>query len=190
VPDLLVLVRHGQTHLNAEGRVAGRLDPPLTELGAAQAQAAADAVLAMGQPTRVIASPLLRARQTAACLGLPVEVDDRWIELDFGIYDGRPLDAAPWARFRADSSYIPEGGESLTTLGERVRAACDELGTEAGMVVVVSHVSPIKAAVAWTLDVPDAVAWRLYLAPASLTMVRFGEHGPSLAGFNITPPRR
>lgn len=185
----IILVRHGQTWLNAEGRLAGRLDAELTELGRSQAAAVAAAVLAMATPARVVTSPLHRARQTAAAFGGTAAVDDRWVELDYGEYDGRPLGDVPaslWEAWRADVAFAPPGGESLLALGERVRAACEELAAADGPTVVVSHVSPIKAAVAWALGVDDSVSWRMYLAPASITVIGAGERGPSLRAFNVT----
>jgi broad specificity phosphatase PhoE len=92
-----------------------------------------------------------------------------------------------WATWRSDVRWVPPGGESLVSLGERVRAACEDLVVEAAErdVVVVSHVSPIKAAVAWALGVGDEVAWRLWVAPASVTRIGIGRGGvPSLRGFN------
>jgi len=187
---VLVLVRHGQSELNAAGRLAGRLDTPLTELGVAQAKAMAASLADLGEPAAVISSPLQRARDTAAAIGLPVVVDQRWVELDYGPYDGRLLGDVPaemWARWRSDASYAPPGGESLAALGRRVREACEELlGDPDRLSVVVSHVSPIKAAVAWALGVGDEVAWRMFLAPASITMIGHGAAGPSLYAFNVT----
>lgn len=185
---MLILVRHGQTQANAEARVLGRADPPLTELGLRQATAMAAAV---GSVDRVVASPLARARQTAACFGVPVEVDERWIELDFGEYDERLLTDVPlevWQRWRADPGYAPPGGESLVSVGERVRAACEALADDARErnVVVVSHVSPIKAAVTWALGTGDEVIWRLFLDLASVSKVEVGPHGPVLRTYNDT----
>jgi broad specificity phosphatase PhoE len=51
---------------------------------------------------------------------------------------------------------------------------------------VVTHVSPLKAAVAWALGVPDDVAWRMFVAPASVTRIGLGERGPALHAFNVT----
>ena len=83
----------------------------------------------------------------------------------------------------------PEGGECLSALGRRVRAACEALAAEArhADVVVVSHVSPIKAAVAWALDAGDLLAWRLFVAPGSISRITVGPNGPSLALFNSVP---
>ena len=111
--------------------------------------------------------------------GVAPEVDDRWIELDYGELDGRPLAEVPastWASWRADVTWSPPGGESLAGLGERVRAACGDLVADARDrdVVVVTHVSPIKAAVAWALGVGDEVAWRMWVGPASITRIGVG----------------
>ena len=187
---MLILVRHGQTLTNAEGRLQGRSDPPLTELGRTQASALASVVHGA---TRVVCSPLRRARETAAALGLglPVEVDDRWIEISYGELEGRRMSDVPdetWRDWRADASWVPPGGESLVAVGERVRAACRDLLDEAvhDDVVVVSHVSPIKAAVAWALDVDDAISWRMFLDVASVCRIGQGRSGPSLRSFNDT----
>jgi broad specificity phosphatase PhoE len=183
---VIVLVRHGQTAANADGLLLGRADPPLTELGHRQAAAIAGALT---NPGAVITSPLLRARQTAAAFGIPVVEDERWIELDYGDYDGRPVTDVPaevWAHWRRDVTFTPPGGESLTDLGERVRGACEALQAQARDedVVVVSHVSPIKAAVAWGLGVGDEVVWRLYCGVATISRIGINDRGPVLNSFN------
>jgi broad specificity phosphatase PhoE len=187
---VLILVRHGQTSANAEGLLLGRMESPLTERGRRQATAVARAVRsASPRPIRVISSPRQRARDTADAFGLPVEVDERWAELDYGDYDGLALAEVPpdlWAAWRADPGFAPPGGESLAGLGRRVRAACVELAERPDNddVVVVSHVSPIKAAVAWALGVDDGIAWRMRLDPASITRLACAPNGGSLHTFN------
>jgi broad specificity phosphatase PhoE len=185
-PRVLFLVRHGQTAANAAGLLLGRADPPLTDLGRRQAEALA---VALPRPYRLLSSPLRRARDTAAAFGVEVEIDDRWIELDYGGLDGTPLasvTADMWRRWRADCGFAPAGGESIRELGERVRESCEELASEARDhdVVVVSHVSPIKAAVAWALAVTDAVAWRMFVEDAAVARVAIGPYGPVLRSFN------
>lgn len=187
---MLVLVRHGRTAANASGLLLGRADPPLDEHGRDQAAALAAAV---ADARRVVSSPLRRTRETAAALGLPVEIDERWVELDYGELDGRPLADVPadlWRRWRADIDFAPPGGESLAALGRRVRAACEELAAEAAEadVVVVSHVSPIKAAVAWALGVGDEISWRLHVTPASVTRIAVRDGRGVLTTFNWTVP--
>lgn len=193
---MLILVRHGESTGNAAGLLAGRVEVPLTAHGREQARAVGASLRGV---TRVITSPLGRARATAEALdlGLPVEVDDRWVEVDYGEYDGRPLGDVPpatWAEWRGDPHFRPPGGETLAEVGTRVRAACEELfavdGEAArarGDVVVVSHVSPIKAATCWALGLPDEGAWRLYLATASVTRIAHGPGGIALHTFNDTP---
>jgi alpha-ribazole phosphatase len=192
---VLVLLRHGESAANAAGLLLGRTDSPLTEKGRTQA-AALEA--ALGPVVRLVSSPLRRARDSAAALGLaaPVEVDDRWVEVDYGEHEGRPLGDVPaevWQRWRADPSYRPEAGETLAEVGERVAAACEELfGSDgagardpAGDVVVVSHVSPIKAAVAWAIGGGPDLAWRLHLSTGSLTRIGWGAAGPVLHAYNV-----
>lgn len=186
---MIILVRHGQTEVNAQGRLQGRLDAPLTELGRQQAEAAAAVVVAERPPAIVVSSPLIRAQATAAAFGVDVVVDERWVEVDYGEWDGLPLRSIPaetWDRWRADSSFAPPGGESLLTLQERVVAACEawaEVAVEQD-VVVVSHVSPIKASVAWALGVTPEVSWRTFLGVAAICRIAVGPKGPSLHSFN------
>ena len=183
---MLILVRHGQTPANAAGLLLGRADQPLTQLGQRQAVAAASAV---GSPARVLSSPLARATATAGAIGQPVQVDERWIELDYGVFDQAAWDDVPreaWDRWRSDPDFAPPGGESVTALGGRVRSACEALAAEAAHadVVVVSHVSPIKAAVAWALGVDELVAFRMHLDVAAICRIAIGPDGPVLRSFN------
>ena len=193
---MLILVRHGESTGNADGLLLGRIDSPLTARGLEQARSLADTVAGAD---RLISSPLARARATASALGtgLPVEIDERWIEVDYGEYDGQKLTDIPahvWRSWRSDPGFVPPGGESLASAGSRVREACEELFADPGgaargdgIVVVVSHVSPIKAAACWSLGMGDEGAWRHYLANPSATRIRWGPGGPVLAGFNHTP---
>jgi probable phosphoglycerate mutase len=187
---VIALVRHGQTQPNREGLLLGRSDPPLTDTGRAQAEDLAAEF--RGAPIeRVVSSPLDRARATAemiaATRGIAVEVDERLIELDYGAWEGQPLSALPrelLAEWRVDPRFAPPGGESLRAVGERVASFCDnELRHASALTVAVSHVSPIKAAVAWALNAGDELAWRMRLDVASVT--RIGR-GPVLLSFNET----
>jgi len=209
---VLVLVRHGESEGNAARLLLGRLESPLTDVGRAQATAVAKELGQSGQIGQLISSPLGRALKTAEILargmevacgmevarGIQVEVDPRWIEVDYGEYDGARLAEVPhevWQKWRADTSYRPPGGESLADVGRRVRSACEELfaakdsrARSGEDVVVVSHVSPIKAAVAWALGLSDSSVWRLYLATGSVTRIAWGVDGPVLHAFNTVPP--
>ena len=173
---MLAFVRHGQTAINAGGRLQGRLDAPLSELGIAQANALA-AAFAREPVTRIVSSPLVRARDTAAAIAarhdLAVEIDERLIELDYGAWDGVALtDVTPeeWAAWRADPSFTPPGGESLVYVTARIASfTADVLADD--LVVAVSHVSPIKAAVCCALAVDERATWRMQLGLASVTRV-------------------
>jgi broad specificity phosphatase PhoE len=183
---VIFLVRHGRTASNAAGLLLGRADPPLDETGREQAVALGRAV---GRADLVVTSPLARCCQTAEQIDGPVRVDERFIELDYGEWDQRPIGELPegsWARWQADLDFAPPGGESLRDVGHRVRAALDELAVEAATakVVVVTHVSPLKAGVAWALGVGDEVAWRLFVQPASVTRVDVSRGRPALLSFN------
>jgi broad specificity phosphatase PhoE len=190
---VLIVVRHGRTEANASGRLLGRLDLPLDPVGEAQAAALGAAI---GTVDRVVSSPLLRTRQTAAHLGATaegVEIDERLIELDYGDYDGLPLSEVPvelWRRWRTEPDFAPPGGESLSALRARVAAAFDDLLASAmdKTIVVVAHVSPIKAAVAWALGlgagIGDEVTWRMFVSPASISRIAVTERGPVLHSFN------
>lgn len=194
---MLVLVRHGEATANAAGLLLGRSDVPLTDHGRAQVEALGTR---LGRVNEVISSPLRRALDTARALagGLPVRVDERWIEVDYGEDEGRPIRDVPaevWRRWRADPTYHPARGESLADVGVRVRDACEALfarpgdgaRAETGDVVVVSHVSPIKAAVAWALGTGDDAAWHMHLATASITRIGWSAGVPVLYGYNWVP---
>lgn len=193
---MLILVRHGQTEANAQGLLLGRADPPLTEIGYQQARSLA---AALPGPARIVSSPLMRARQTAAVIaacspGPPeVEIDPRWIEMDYGSLDCRPasaLDTTSWRAWREDPDFVPAEGESLASVGRRVREACEELAADAARrdVMVVSHVSPIKAAVAWAMGVGDEVAWRMFLSDAAVCRIETDGPTPLLLAFNDACP--
>jgi len=192
---LLTLVRHGRTRANAGGLLQGHVDNELDEVGHNQASVLGPALARVAPVDRIIASPLLRAQQTAAAIaghvGLAVETDRRWIELDYGDYDGQPMSSIPpevWARWRSDPDFRPPRGESMAELETRVHGALVDLAAnDTGMhVVVVSHVSPIKAAVAWALGVDIGVSWRTALDRASMSTIRLHAERSALVTFNVT----
>lgn len=188
---MLILLRHGQTVLNASGLLQGRIDHPLDDEGKRQARACGDHLRRTHPGARVISSPLLRARETAAEISGEFEVDERFIELDYGYFDGKAMgEVAPdvWARWRSDPSFRPPGGETLLELHERVVGALKDLSSwaQGEDVIIVSHVSPIKSAVVWALGVGTEATWRCSLDRASITRVGISERGPSLVGFNDT----
>jgi glucosyl-3-phosphoglycerate phosphatase len=168
----LVLLRHGQTGYNAGSRMQGQLDTDLTDLGRAQAVAAAE-VLAKRQPLLIVSSDLRRAYDTAVALGertgLLVRVDPRLRETHLGDWQGLThleVDAAaPGARlaWRDDARWAPHGGESRVDVADRSLPLVAELvadDTDWGAdepdrpVVLVTHGGLIAALTAALLDLP------------------------------------
>lgn len=198
----MTLVRHGRTEANAANLLQGHIDNHLDDVGREQAARLGTALDAIAKVDRIIASPLMRAQETADAIAracdraLIVETDARWIELDYGDFDGRPLSSvAPevWAEWRSNPDFRPPGGESMAELDDRVRAALRDLADTSNPendnshhVVVVSHVSPIKAAVAWALGVDIGVSWRTALDRASMSTIRLDVHRPAMKTFNVT----
>ena len=120
---MLILVRHGESVANAQGLLLGRTDAELTETGRAQALAAR--ALVDGPVAEVRSSPLRRARDTAALLALgpPIAVEEQWIEVDYGEFEGQPLGGIPaevWQRWQRDRDFRPEGGETLAEVDRRI----------------------------------------------------------------------
>jgi probable phosphoglycerate mutase len=194
---LLTLVRHGQTAANAQNLLQGHVNHPLDDIGRAQVSLLGAAVQKIAPVSRIISSPLLRAQQTAQAItegltqSIEVETDPRWIELNYGDFDGQPVNsvsAQQWATWRTDEHFRPPNGETLAELSVRVQESIEDLlnDTVHSHIVVVSHVSPIKAAVAWALGVGVEVSWRTALDRASMTTVRLDAKHPALKTFNVT----
>ncbi|MCY9784518.1 histidine phosphatase family protein [Nocardiopsis sp. EMB25] len=188
-PTRLVLLRHGQTPLSVERRFAGRGDFPLTDHGHAQARSAARRLAAWPIDV-VVSSPLRRARDTAAYtaeeLGLPIEVDEGFVETDFGDWEGMTFaearERAPGAvdAWLADPETAPPGGESFAKAAERVGAARAALLDRypGRTVLVVTHVTPIKVVVQQAMLAPVTALYRMFLDTACLTEVDCYADGP------------
>ena len=190
-PTRLLLLRHGQTELSVQRRYSGRGNPPLTELGRRQAEAAAAYLTKRGDIAAVISSPLQRAHDTATAaakgLGLDVIVDEDLIETDFGLWEGLTFSEAAQrdpelhTRWLRDTSLAPPEGESFDVVAQRVRRARNRIIAEWGdaTVLVVSHVTPIKTVLRLALDAGDSILYRLHLDLASLSIAEFYPDGPS-----------
>ncbi len=190
-PTRLLLLRHGQTQLSVQRRYSGRGNPPLTDVGQRQAEAAARYLGKRGGVAAVITSPLQRAYDTAVksaeALGVDVTVDDDLIETDFGAWEGLTFTEAAdrdpelhrkWLR---DTSVTPPGGESFDSVADRVRRVRGRIiSAHAGeTVLVVSHVTPIKTLLRLALDAGPAMLYRLHLDLASLSIAEFYPDGAS-----------
>lgn len=140
----ILLVRHGESTWNADGRWQGRADPPLSELGVRQAEVAVGALAEAGV-TQVFASPLRRALQTATivagALGLVVAEDPRLMERDAGEWTGRTRTEIEdgWPGFLAGGRR-PDGFETDEVLHVRAMAAVHGIASVAHEpAVIVSH---------------------------------------------------
>jgi broad specificity phosphatase PhoE len=185
----LVLVRHGESTWNAEQRMQGQADPPLSDHGREQVLALRP-YLERLDIVRAVSSDLARAVQTAELLGLGAAgTDVRWREIDLGAWAGKRIDeldpgqVASWRR----GVLVPPKGEMWPAFRTRVAAAITALPELAGDHVVVTHGGCVRAACARL-----ASADRLRLAPpanASLTIFELGDP-PRLQSYGLRPPLR
>jgi probable phosphoglycerate mutase len=147
----IVLVRHGQSTWNAEGRLQGQADPPLSKLGRREAVALRGRLT--GFPAdRVLTSDLRRTRETAAALGHPEAAPEPvWREIDVGEWAGRllaDLPAGPEPSWRG-GDLVPPGGERWEELAARVADALEALTAAGGDWLVVTHGGVVRAAVSF-----------------------------------------
>lgn len=191
-PTRLILVRHGETAMTAQRRYSGRGDVALSERGLAQAQAVACRVAALvgsGAVAAVITSPLSRCTQTAEIIAAdlptagsgppPVVVEPDLVECDFGEWEGLTFGEvrSRWPReldvWLASTSAAPPGGESFTAVGSRVRRVVTGLRKTypGSIVVIVSHVSPLKVLLRDALGASDAFLHRMLLDPGGISVV-------------------
>jgi broad specificity phosphatase PhoE len=199
VSDLtLVLVRHGVTDWNLEGRFQGHRDPGLSESGKHEAdlvaaRLASDARL---RPTRVVASSLGRALATAApigsAVGAEVEPDGRLIEIGQGEWEGRThaeLEVEDAERYRAWRGATgirqPPGGEPIEAATGRVRRFLNGLATDGdGTVCIVSHGGTLRILAHLLLELSDVHA--LEVDNASISVVAGGAGRWRLERWNDT----
>ena len=150
---MIYLTRHGQTEWNLEGRMQGRMESALTPLGVRQAAAMADLLgelIACDPPAlwRLVSSPSGRARQTAEAisrrLALPVELDERLVEIGCGEWEGRLR--AEIAQLHPEKFASREwffgapGGETFEDVWERVASwLADQPPEPDRRVIAVSH---------------------------------------------------
>ncbi|MDH4981918.1 histidine phosphatase family protein [Hyphomicrobium sp. D-2] len=186
---LIDLIRHGETV--TPGRLIGRSDPPLSDLGRVQ-------IYRQTQGRNwdaIVSSPRLRTLEPARLIGtarkLSVRMDDDWRELDFGAWDGRTLEElradaetadAFMAFYRsADAPAAPGGGESWHMLEARVAAALRRLldpvsaaSTPLETALVVTHAGPIRAALSVACAIPFANLWTFRIEPGTRITLRVG----------------
>ncbi len=182
----LLLVRHGLTDWNSSGRFQGRSDIPLSPAGEAQARAVAEALADLPIDC-AYASDLARAASTARTIlagrTLPLTLDARLREFDFGAWEGKTW-AEITAAFPGDSGtqvtsareYQPRDGENFADVRRRVRAWLHELAPyDRRRVLVVAHAGTLHALLAELLGAEfDTLALRF--SHASISRVTFSEN--------------
>jgi probable phosphomutase (TIGR03848 family) len=191
------MVRHGQTPTTGKllpGRAPGL---HLAEAGQAQAQAAAERIAALERVDAIYASPLERARETAAPIGKAlnqkVAIDKGLLECDFGDWTGAELKALmklpEWTTVqRSPSTFRFPKGESFTEMQTRIVSALDRICAKhpGGTVVCVSHADPIKAAVAHAMGTHIDLFQRIVISTCSISAVAYSVGGPVVLTVNST----
>ena len=131
----LYIVRHGQSEWNATHQVCGSTDAPLTEKGHAQAAETAQIIAAIHKEhpiDLIIASPLQRALETgrsiqAACGDIPLIIDERIKEIDFGESEGLSTRDQDFQNRKAQFPYVHANGESMLRFVHRVYSFLDDI---------------------------------------------------------------
>ena len=187
----VVLIRHAEAHYrNSDGSYAP--DGGLTSRGMTQAHALADAVRGM-QPSLVIASPMLRTRQTASVAGLNATLCDDLVEWHYRPYEqalahGRPEADDPWWIWTQATRHQPHEPETLRQLGERVdeliRTVTDTVGAD-GEAVLVSHGHLLRVMAARWIGLPPITAAHLQIRPASVGRLVADGANRSIAAWNV-----
>ncbi len=194
---VVLLVRHGQTPTTGKvlpGRAAGL---HLADAGVQQAQRAAERIGQLTTVDAVYASPLERARETAAPIaatrGLKVRIDKGLLECDFGDWTGAELKSLmklpEWGTVqRAPSTFTFPNGESFTAMQNRIVGAIDRLRAAhpGGTIVCVSHADPIKAAVAHAMGTHIDLFQRIVISTCSVTAIAYGMGAPVVLTVNST----
>ena len=192
----LLLIRHGQTDWNTQGRVQGGGD--LNNTGIAQSNLLAT-VLQNSQASTIYTSPSKRTHQTAViiatALSLEVNTTPLLKDIDYGVWSGALLadlikdDPDLFEQWEKDPSSVrfPEG-ESLLDLRTRISVFMDEITEKhsSDTVVVVTHESPIISMLAVALEIPDSSHRNFHADNASLTVLQFKNTHYILSTFNDT----
>ena len=183
---MIWLARHGETTWNLAGRYQGRLESALSALGVRQGLALADYFFerlgrAQTVPARIVSSPLLRCSATAQFsatrLGLPLERDERLIEIAHGTWEGRYRDelaANDPERFRAwreDPAHVAfDGGETLGDVLARWRSFATTL-TSGEATLVVTHDAVVRCALADALGEGLDAFWQMPVENAAFAIL-------------------
>ena len=189
-PVRIVLARHGETEWSALGRHTGRTDIPLTDVGRDQARRLGRA-LAGRTFTRVLASPLSRAAETARLAGFGDQAmfDDDLREWDYGVYEGRTrVDIAKEEPGWTVWTRPIRGGESLEELGARVDRVIERLLPLEGDVLIFSHGHFLRVLAARWIGAEPRLAGHLELSTATISELGWETDRRSIEVWNAAVP--
>lgn len=142
--DHFYFVRHGETIWNVENKICGATDIALTPKGHEQAVETGRKIVEQGIKADVIlTSPLVRAYDTAKHIseitGIPVEIEPKLIEQNFGIYESTPRDGAEFHEAKKDLASRFVTGESMLQLAQRIYNILDEIKAGDKVCILVAH---------------------------------------------------
>ena len=192
----LILVRHGETKWNREGRFQGQSQVELNDRGVEQARQVAGALVSW-KPTALFSSPLPRTLMTASMIsknvGLTVEPREGLKEVNLGVLEGitgkmmRSQYAELYTSWREDPSDVvfPQG-ESIRQLQTRAWRAIEEMenANAEGTVVAVSHNFAIRSILCACLGLPLSMFHRLRVDLASISVISFSADSPQVLTIN------
>ncbi len=142
--SVIYFVRHGETVWNAENKICGATDSPLTERGHRQAVETAEKIQKMGiKADMILYSPLSRARDTAMHIaeitGIPAKAEQRLFEQNFGKYESTPRNGEEFHEAKKQFLYRYDGGESMFRLAQRIYNLLDDLKADGRDFILVAH---------------------------------------------------
>jgi len=158
--NMYMLVRHGETEWNTEGKVQGQKNSSLTEYGVQQAQSLFR--LRQFNPCRIYCSPLERARTTANLACFDFVMDNRLMEMSFGDYEGMTsaeiIRLHPTFFIERNSNkwdFCWPGGESHANVYERAKSFIESLGPSSGLTLIIAHETVNKMLAGILLNLPQ-----------------------------------
>lgn len=194
----ILFMRHPQTVGNVAHLYSGRRNVELSDLGAAQCARAVQALVAW-RPDTILTSPLVRCRSiafgAALCLGMRPVIDDRLIEIDFGVLEGLTAQEAreraiafPWPVGPDGHSVPATGGESFEHLMERASSLLAYAATLPGRTACVTHGGFMRLLLAAVYGMDLGRFWEMEIDNVSSLLFSVGEDRVArLCALGLTP---
>jgi len=188
----LILIRHGESTLNKENIYFGHLNPPLTSDGKNQLKNLKQKIPAYDT---IYSSPLKRALDSAKiinCHNLPINIDNRLEELNFGIFEGLsyneisslyPAEIEKWSTLNTEYKFI--NGESILELSERVKSFVEDIKHNEKTYLITTHFGVINAILAIYITENLNNFWKFKCQLSSITIIDFNDGYPILKSFSL-----